>query len=79
VFKDEIRGYIKRLSVKPGITDLVQCCHKYDETVSDVKKKTCYDILYIKRMCWMLNMKILWKTMTVCISGVKQGVKKTEN
>jgi lipopolysaccharide/colanic/teichoic acid biosynthesis glycosyltransferase len=71
IFKDEIHGYARRLSIKPGITGLAQCYHRYDETIRDVRKKLRYDILYIKRMCWLLDMKILWKTANVSILGVK--------
>ena len=71
IFKDEIDGYTRRLSVKPGITGLAQCYHRYDETIRDVKKKLRYDILYIERMCWMLDMKIIWKTVNVSLLGVK--------
>ena len=71
IFKDEIDGYTRRLSVKPGITGLAQCYHRYDETIRDVKKKLRYDILYIERMCWMLDMRIIWKTVNVSLLGVK--------
>ena len=70
-FKDEIHGYTRRLSVKPGITGLAQCYHKYDETIDNVKRKLRYDVLYIKKMCWMLDMKILWKTVNVSLLGRK--------
>ena len=68
-FKDDIPGYTKRLSVKPGITGLAQCYHKYDETISDVQNKLRYDILYIKRMCWSLDLKILLITLRVSLFG----------
>ncbi len=64
-FKDNIPGYSKRLSVKPGIAGLAQCCHKYDETIRDVQRKLRYDILYINRMCWMLDLRILLSTLKV--------------
>jgi lipopolysaccharide/colanic/teichoic acid biosynthesis glycosyltransferase len=62
-FKDNIPGYAERLSIKPGITGLAQCYHKYDETIRDVQKKLRYDILYIKKMCWSLDLRILWLTL----------------
>jgi lipopolysaccharide/colanic/teichoic acid biosynthesis glycosyltransferase len=61
----EIQGYERRLSVKPGITGLAQCSHKYDETIRDIKRKLRYDVLYIEKMCFMLDMKILWRTLGV--------------
>lgn len=71
IFKGEIHGYTRRLSVKPGITGLAQCRHRADETIRDVRKKLRYDILYIERMCWMLDIRILWKTVNVSILGAK--------
>ena len=67
----EIRGYERRLSVKPGITGLAQCCHKYDETIRDVRRKFRYDVLYIEKMCLMLDLKILWRTLSVSLFNVK--------
>ncbi len=71
ILKDEIHGYTRRLSVKPGITGLAQCCRNYDETIRDVERKLRYDVLYIKKMCWLLDMRILWKTMNVSLLGAK--------
>lgn len=68
-FKDEVYGYTSRMSVKPGITGLAQCYYKYDETLYDVRRKLRYDILYIRKMCWMLDMKILWRTVNVSLLG----------
>ncbi len=67
----EIRGYERRLSVKPGITGLAQCSHKYDETIRDVRRKLRYDVLYIEKMCLMLDLKILWRTLSVSLFNVK--------
>lgn len=68
-FKVVIRDYEKRLQVKPGITGLAQVWHKYDETIEDVKKKIKYDILYIKRMCLLVDLRILANTVTVVLTG----------
>ncbi len=67
ILNKEIYGYERRLSVKPGITGLAQCCHKYDESFRDVKRKLRYDVLYIEKMCLMLDMKILWRTLSVSL------------
>ncbi len=67
--KGEIPGYEERLTTKPGITGLAQCYHRSDETIRDVQKKLRYDMLYIKRMCLALDVKIILQTLRVSISG----------
>ena len=67
-FKNEICGYVFRTTVKPGITGLAQCYHRYDETIRDVERKLRYDALYIRKMCWMLDMRIILKTLAVSLS-----------
>ncbi len=68
-FSEEIVDYKKRLDAKPGITGLAQVWHKYDETIEDVKKKIKYDILYIKKMCLMVDIRILMNTIVVVLTG----------
>jgi len=65
-FRHEIPNYEKRLTVKPGITGLAQVRYKYDETLADVRNKLTYDLVYIKRMSWLMDMRILlWTFGTV--------------
>ena len=65
-FRREIPNYELRLSVKPGITGLAQVRYKYDETLTDVKNKLTYDLVYVKRMSWMMDARILvWTFGTV--------------
>ena len=65
----KIPEYNKRLKVKPGITGLAQVRHKYDETIEDVKKKIKLDILYIKEMCVMTDLRIMAMTVLVVLTG----------
>jgi lipopolysaccharide/colanic/teichoic acid biosynthesis glycosyltransferase len=67
--KETISDYEKRLQVLPGITGLAQVMHRYDETIADVKAKVKYDLLYIKKMCWMAEMRIVALTCVVMITG----------
>jgi len=67
--KTLIRDYEKRLQVQPGITGLAQVWHKYDETIEDVKKKIKYDVLYIKKMCLLVDLRILANTFVVVLTG----------
>jgi len=68
-FKNLILDYEKRLQVKPGITGLAQVFHKYDETLDDVKKKIKYDILYIRSMCLLADLRIMAQTCFVVLTG----------
>jgi lipopolysaccharide/colanic/teichoic acid biosynthesis glycosyltransferase len=65
----KITDYRKRLNAKPGITGLAQVVHKYDETIADVKKKVKYDLLYIREMCLMVDIRILLRTIIVSVTG----------
>lgn len=65
----EISDYPKRINVRPGITGLAQVWHKYDETIQDVRKKVKYDLLYIREMCFMVDLRILMRTVLVSARG----------
>jgi len=70
-FKQEISGYTKRLDVKPGITGLAQVWHRYDETINDVRIKIKYDILYIRKVSFWTDVRILARTVRVVLTGTK--------
>lgn len=65
----KVKEYRKRLNVRPGITGLAQVFHKYDETINDVKKKVKYDLLYIRKMCLLADIRILLLTVVVAVTG----------
>jgi len=67
--KEQITDYEKRLAVKPGITGLAQVWHNYDETIKDVRKKIKYDLLYIKKICFLTDIRILLRTFRVVFTG----------
>jgi lipopolysaccharide/colanic/teichoic acid biosynthesis glycosyltransferase len=64
-----ICDYEKRLQIKPGITGIAQAWHKYDETIQDVKKKIKFDLLYIRKMCLLVDLRILAQTFVVVLTG----------
>ncbi len=66
---NHIEDYHKRLRVRPGITGLAQIVHKYDTSIADVKKKIELDLYYINHLSLSLDMKILFKTIGVMLSG----------
>lgn len=64
-----IPGYLRRMSVKPGITGWAQVNHKYDENLDDVRCKALYDLYYIEHMSMGMDLLILVKTIVVILTG----------
>lgn len=65
----EIPHYDERLLIKPGMTGLAQVHYRYDQTIQDVQKKLRFDLLYMRRMCLMLDARIMAWTVLVVITG----------
>ena len=42
-----------------GIEEIIVTAQKTDENIQDVKRKVRYDVLYIKKMCPFLDMKVI--------------------
>ena len=68
-----IQRYDERLLIKPGMTGLAQVHYRYDQSLADVKRKLRFDLLYVKRMCLALDVRILAWTVFVVITG--RGIK----
>ena len=66
---NDVPDYCARLAVRPGITGLAQVEREYDATVGHVKRKVMYDTFYIQNRCWLLDVKILVKTIGVVLRG----------
>jgi exopolysaccharide biosynthesis polyprenyl glycosylphosphotransferase len=60
--RKQIPNYDHRLNSKPGITGLAQIRQHYDETLDDVKRKVRYDRFYIRKMCPLLDVKVILLT-----------------
>jgi exopolysaccharide biosynthesis polyprenyl glycosylphosphotransferase len=59
-----VRSYYTRQFVKPGITGLAQC-HGFRGEISEpslLEKRICYDMLYIRRWTFSLDLKIILQT-----------------
>ena len=69
----DIPRYDERLLIKPGMTGLAQVHYRYDQSVADVKRKLRFDLLYVRRMCLMLDARILAWTLFVVVTG--RGIK----
>jgi len=65
-FNDEIPGFVKRLKVKPGITGWAQINGGYEITP---KEKLALDCYYISNISLVLDIKIILKTIIICLTG----------
>jgi len=63
-FEKEVRNYIKRYAVKPGITGLAQVSGYRGEIQkkADIKNRVRLDIFYIENWSFLLDLKIITQT-----------------
>jgi lipopolysaccharide/colanic/teichoic acid biosynthesis glycosyltransferase len=66
---EQIPEYAARQKVPPGITGLAQVKRHYDATVQDVCTKVKYDVYYVNNRSWLLDLKIMIKTIDVMLLG----------
>lgn len=64
---DILPNYAGRLQIRPGITGLAQVRYQYAASIEDAKKKLRYDLVYVRKMCFTLDMDILFNTFNVVL------------
>ena len=62
-------SYHERSRVLPGITGWAQVNHHYDGCFDDVCEKLRYDLYYIRRRSWALDLDTLRRTVGVIVHG----------
>jgi len=67
--RHEVPEFTMRLMVKPGITGLAQVENGYTKTIDEMKRKLFYDLKYIADLSLMQEIKILFKTFYVVVTG----------
>lgn len=65
----KVDNYAQRLQVKPGLTGLAQVEIGYDTSIESVRRKTDFDLKYIKNWSLWQDVKILLKTVVVVVTG----------
>jgi lipopolysaccharide/colanic/teichoic acid biosynthesis glycosyltransferase len=64
-----VPGYRSRFVVRPGISGFAQVRLGYAEGFALTARKTRLDLLYIRKAGWWLEMRILWRTLVVMVTG----------
>ena len=66
---ERLTRYEERHRVKPGITGLAQVFYRYGASTQDAMRKLRYDLLYAKRLCLLLDVRIMLSTCFVVLAG----------
>jgi lipopolysaccharide/colanic/teichoic acid biosynthesis glycosyltransferase len=66
---EKVEDYNGRLAVRPGLTGLAQVENGYDTSLASVVKKVNLDLEYIRHWSLWSDIKILFKTVIVVITG----------
>ncbi len=66
---EEIPNYINRLGLKPGLTGVAQIVNGYDNNIEGFRRKVSLDLLYLQNCCFWNDLKILFKTIRVILTG----------
>lgn len=65
----EIPNYVDRLGLKPGLTGMAQVVNGYDNEIEGFRRKVAYDLLYLQNCCVANDLKILFRTVRVVLTG----------
>jgi len=71
-----IPGYVRRLTVKPGVTGLAQIQRPADTDVESVRKKLVLDLCYIDRLGASLDLRIMLGTVLYLAGASYAGVRQ---
>jgi len=65
----EVPNYINRLGLKPGLTGLAQVINGYDNNIESFKRKVNLALLYLQNCCYLNDLKIMFRTIRVVLTG----------
>ena len=66
---NEIPNYLDRLGLKPGLTGPAQVINGYDNNIESFRRKVALDLLYLQNCCLWNDIKILFRTIRVVLTG----------
>ncbi|HPE21246.1 MAG TPA: sugar transferase, partial [Candidatus Mcinerneyibacteriales bacterium] len=71
-YEKEIPFYQQRHIVRPGISGWAQVNYPYGENIEDALYKLQYDLYYIKYRSFILDLKIVIRTIAIMLGGKGQ-------
>lgn len=69
-------NYMDRLMVRPGVTGLAQICAPADQSIEDTRRKLRFDLEYMQRMSFSLDMRICLLTFLKVIGFNRHFVRR---
>ena len=66
---ESIPNYLDRLGLKPGLTGPAQVINGYDNNLESFRRKVALDLLYLQNCCLWNDVKILFRTIRVVLTG----------
>jgi len=69
---DAISYYSLRCSVRPGITGWAQVRYRYANSLEQEVEKIRYDVYYLKHLSVWLDIRILFETVRIIVSGHRE-------
>lgn len=66
---DQIPNYLDRLGLQPGLTGVAQILNGYDNEIESFRRKVAFDLHYLQHCSVWNDVKILFRTIAVVISG----------
>lgn len=66
---EAVPGYLDRLGLRPGLTGLAQVVNGYDNDLAGFRRKVAFDLLYLQNCCLWNDIKILFRTIRVVLTG----------
>ncbi len=65
----KVPGYLQRLRLKPGLTGIAQIEAGYANNLESYCRKVAFDRLYLKHCCVRNDLKIMFRTVRVVLTG----------
>ena len=72
----QVPGYEHRLMVKPGVTGLAQLQLPADSDILSVRNKVVYDLFYIERQSFWLDLRLVLATAFKAVGVGHRGIQK---
>ncbi|MCA9195233.1 MAG: sugar transferase [Planctomycetales bacterium] len=65
----KVPDYGRRLGLKPGLTGIAQIESGYANDLQSYQRKIAFDLMYLQNCCWTNDLRILWRTVRVVLTG----------